>query len=182
MRGAKDQPRTRGSHRLWLEQHVQLSRGHWRREEGAGAIRSAGWRESVTVTWLSTTTPERRPPLLHRTGDHLRHDRPLDRRTHGRNRPALARTPAPHTHGISVIPPAPAQTPPGKRPGQTRSHDGRGLRRPRTLLWSRGPTKKLIVVLAACARQVGEPAGPSPAAPRGGNAHRVTCAAAPARE
>jgi hypothetical protein len=61
MRGAKDQPRARGSHRLWLEQHVQLSRGHWRREEGAGAIRSAGWRESVTVTWLSTTTPERRP-------------------------------------------------------------------------------------------------------------------------
>ena len=61
MRGAKDQPRTRGSHRLWLEQHVQLSRGHWRREEGAGAIRSAGWRESVTVTWLSTTTPERVP-------------------------------------------------------------------------------------------------------------------------
>ena len=128
----------------------------------AGAIRSAGWRESVTVTWLSTTTPERRPPLLHRTGDHLRHDRPLDRRTHGRNRPALARTPAPHTHGISVIPSAPAQTPPGKRPGQTRSHDGRGLRRPRTLLWSRGPTKKLIVVLAACARHVGEPTGAKP--------------------
>ena len=66
MRGAKDQPRTRGSHRLWLEQHVQLSRGHWRREEGAGAIRSAGWRESVTVTWLSITTPECRLPLLHR--------------------------------------------------------------------------------------------------------------------
>ena len=33
-RGAKDQPRTRGSYRLWLEQHVQLARGHWRREEG----------------------------------------------------------------------------------------------------------------------------------------------------
>jgi hypothetical protein len=29
---------------------------------------------------------------------------PLDRRTHGRNRPALARTPAPHTHGIFIIP------------------------------------------------------------------------------
>jgi hypothetical protein len=43
-------------------------------------------------------------PLLRRTGDHLRHDRPLDRRTHGRNRPALARTPAPPPHGISIIP------------------------------------------------------------------------------
>ena len=61
MRGARDQPGHAGSHRLWLEQHVQLSRGHWRREERAGAIRSAGWRESVTVTWLSTTTPEHRP-------------------------------------------------------------------------------------------------------------------------
>ncbi len=61
MRGAKDQSRKGGSHRLWLEQHVQLSRGHWRREEGAGAIRSAGRRESVTVTWLPATTPERRP-------------------------------------------------------------------------------------------------------------------------
>ena len=104
MRGAKDQPQARGSRRLWLEQHVQLSRGHWRREEGGGCRPQGGMAGSVTVTWLSTTTPERRLPLLYRTGDHLRHDRPLDRRTHGRNRPALARTPAPHTHGISIIP------------------------------------------------------------------------------
>jgi hypothetical protein len=45
---------------------VQLSRGHWRREERAGAIRSAGWWESVTVTWSSAPTAERRAPLLRR--------------------------------------------------------------------------------------------------------------------
>jgi hypothetical protein len=34
----------------WLER-VQVARGHWRREEQAGAIGSTGWWESVTVTW-----------------------------------------------------------------------------------------------------------------------------------
>jgi hypothetical protein len=45
---------------LWLQQ-VQLSRGHWRREDAAGAIRSAGWWESVTVAWSPAPAPDRRP-------------------------------------------------------------------------------------------------------------------------
>ena len=102
MRGTKDQSRTRGSHRLWLEQHVQLSRGHWRREEGAGAIRSAGWRESVTVTWLSTTTPERRPrccTALAATFDTIAPS--IAELTAATARRSLERQ---HTHGISIIP------------------------------------------------------------------------------
>ena len=47
-------------------QQVQLSRGHWRREDAAGAIRSAGWWESVTVTWSPAPAPERRPDVLPR--------------------------------------------------------------------------------------------------------------------
>ncbi|HYZ57131.1 MAG TPA: hypothetical protein VE733_27020 [Streptosporangiaceae bacterium] len=66
MRGGKDHLRALGAEGLRLEQRVQLSRGHWRREEQAGAIRSAGWWESVTVTWSPAATPPRRPPLLHR--------------------------------------------------------------------------------------------------------------------
>jgi len=46
------------------EPRVQLSRGHWQRQEREGAIRSAGWWESVTVTWSSAATPEDRPPPL----------------------------------------------------------------------------------------------------------------------
>jgi hypothetical protein len=45
-----------------LERRVQFSRGHWRRDEATGAV-SAGWWESVTVTW---SPAERRPALLHR--------------------------------------------------------------------------------------------------------------------
>jgi hypothetical protein len=48
---------------LWRQQ-VQLSRGHWRSEEAAGAIRSAGWWESVTITWSPTPAPGRRPAVL----------------------------------------------------------------------------------------------------------------------
>jgi hypothetical protein len=47
-------------------QQVQLSRGHWRREDAAGAIRSAGWWESVTVTWSPAPAPDRRPDVLPR--------------------------------------------------------------------------------------------------------------------
>jgi hypothetical protein len=50
-----------------VEQRIQFSRGHWRREEAAGAIRSAGSWESVTVTWSpveSGTARGRRPGLL----------------------------------------------------------------------------------------------------------------------
>jgi hypothetical protein len=46
--------------------HVQLSRGHWRREEAAGAVRSAGWWESVTITWSPAPAPERRPAVRQR--------------------------------------------------------------------------------------------------------------------
>ena len=51
---------------LW-QQQVQLARGHWRREDAAGAIRSAGWWESVTVTWSPAPAPNRRPAVLQRT-------------------------------------------------------------------------------------------------------------------
>jgi hypothetical protein len=54
------------SQRLW-QQQVQLSRGHWQREDAAGAIRSAGWWESVTVTWSPAPAPDRRPAVLQRT-------------------------------------------------------------------------------------------------------------------
>jgi hypothetical protein len=50
---------------LW-QQQVQLSRGHWRREDAAGALRSAGWWESVTVTWSPAPAPDRRPAVLQR--------------------------------------------------------------------------------------------------------------------
>ena len=162
MRGAKDQSRARGSHRLWLEQHVQLSRGHWRREEGGGCHPQRRMAGSVTVTWLPATTPERRLPLLHRalaTGfDTIARSiaelvAATARRSPGRQH---------RTHTASPSSRGTCPTPPGNFAGQTRPHDGRGLRRPRTLLWSRGPMNKLIVVLAACARQVGEPAGAKP--------------------
>ena len=53
------------SQRLW--QQVQLSRGHWRHQDASGAIRSAGWWESVTVTWPPAPEPDRRPAMLQRT-------------------------------------------------------------------------------------------------------------------
>src|SRR5215813_2742634 len=49
------------------QQQVQLSRGHWRRQDATGAIRSAGWWESVTVTWSPAPAPDRRPAVLQRT-------------------------------------------------------------------------------------------------------------------
>src|SRR5204862_3118310 len=51
---------------LW-QQQVQLSRGQWRRDDAAGAVRSAGWWESVTVTWSLAPAPDRRPAVLQRT-------------------------------------------------------------------------------------------------------------------
>lgn len=50
---------------LW-QPRVQLSRGHWRREDAAGAIRSAGWWESVTVTWSPAPVRDRRAAVLQR--------------------------------------------------------------------------------------------------------------------
>jgi len=51
---------------LW-QQQVQLSRGRWRRQDAAGAIRSTGWWESVTVTWSPAPAPDRRLAVLRRT-------------------------------------------------------------------------------------------------------------------
>ena len=42
---------------LGLERRVQFARGQWWREEDAGAIRSAGWWESVTITWSQPVPP-----------------------------------------------------------------------------------------------------------------------------
>jgi hypothetical protein len=53
------------SQELW-QPHVHLARGHWRREDTARAIRSAGWWESVTVTWSPAPAPDRRPAVLPR--------------------------------------------------------------------------------------------------------------------
>lgn len=41
---------------------MQLARGHWRREEAGGTVRSAGWWESMTVTWAPAPALEQRPP------------------------------------------------------------------------------------------------------------------------
>jgi len=49
------------------QQQVHLSRGHWRHQDASGAIRSAGWWESVTVTWPPAPAPDRRPAMLQRT-------------------------------------------------------------------------------------------------------------------
>lgn len=65
MGGASDHRRSHQGQRLW-QQQVQLSRGHWRREEAAGTTRSAGWWESVTVTWSPAAAPERRSGVLQR--------------------------------------------------------------------------------------------------------------------
>ena len=64
MRDASGHSLPRDNQGLW--QQVQLSRGHWRREDVAGAIRSAGWWESVTVTWSPAPAPDRRPAVLQR--------------------------------------------------------------------------------------------------------------------
>jgi hypothetical protein len=66
MRDAHDHGRAGQSQVFWLARRVQLSRGQWSRYEQAGAIRSAGWWESVTVTWSPTAPPEHPPPLLRR--------------------------------------------------------------------------------------------------------------------
>src|SRR6516162_2091298 len=65
MQDASGRSLPRDNQGLW--QQVQLSRGHWRREDAAGAIRSAGWWESVTVTWSPAPVPDRRPAVLQRT-------------------------------------------------------------------------------------------------------------------
>jgi hypothetical protein len=64
MQDPSGQSLPRDNQGLW--QQVQLSRGHWRREDAAGAIRSAGWWESVTVTWSPAPAPDRRPAVLPR--------------------------------------------------------------------------------------------------------------------
>ena len=65
MRDASGRSASHESQGLWRQQ-VQLSRGHWRREDAAGAFRSAGWWESVTITWAPAPAPRRRPALLQR--------------------------------------------------------------------------------------------------------------------
>src|SRR5215475_5032974 len=66
MRDRSSHPWMNSSQRPWLEKRVQISRGHWRRDEAGGAIRSAGWWEAVTVTWSPTAPPGHRPPLWQR--------------------------------------------------------------------------------------------------------------------
>ena len=136
--------------------------------------------ESVTVTWLSTTTPERVPAAAP-------HWRPSSTRSpprspNSRPQPPGARPDASTAHTAFPSSRGTCPTPPGTspvRPGPLTGVVSAGRAR---CCGGRGPMKKLIVVLAACARQVGEADGASPEAPRGGNAHQVTCAVAPARE
>ena len=66
MRGSSGHRRVHASQRLWLEQWVLLSRGHWRRDEAGGAIRSAGWRESGDRDLAASSHPAHQPPLWHR--------------------------------------------------------------------------------------------------------------------
>jgi hypothetical protein len=65
MRDSKVMPVPLAGQGHWLER-VEFARGHWRREEQAGAISSTGWWESVTVTWSPVATAPRRSALLHR--------------------------------------------------------------------------------------------------------------------
>jgi hypothetical protein len=65
MQDASGRSRPRDNQGLWPRQ-VHLSRGHWQREDAAGAIRSEGWWESVTVTWSPAPAPDRRPAVLPR--------------------------------------------------------------------------------------------------------------------
>jgi hypothetical protein len=65
MQDASGHSLLRDNQGLW-QQQVQLSRGHWRRENAACTIRSAGWWESVTVTWSPAPAPDRRPAVLQR--------------------------------------------------------------------------------------------------------------------
>ena len=64
MRSVSDRRRNHEGQELWRQQ-VRLSRGHWR-EEGPGAVHSAGWWESVTVTWSPAPGGERRPAVVQR--------------------------------------------------------------------------------------------------------------------
>jgi len=64
MRDASSHSPSSDNQGLW--QQVQLSRGHWQREDAAGGTRSAGWWESVTVTWSPAPAPDRRPAVLPR--------------------------------------------------------------------------------------------------------------------
>jgi hypothetical protein len=66
MSGPNDQSRAGTSPPPWFEQRVQFARGHWRREEESGAVRSAGWWEAVSVTWSAAAAPSYRPRLWHR--------------------------------------------------------------------------------------------------------------------
>jgi hypothetical protein len=66
MQDASGRSLLRDNQGLW-QQQMQLSWGHWRRQDAAGAIRSAGWWESVTVTWSPAPAPDRRPAVLRRT-------------------------------------------------------------------------------------------------------------------
>ncbi|HEX5297469.1 MAG TPA: hypothetical protein VFW50_10810 [Streptosporangiaceae bacterium] len=65
MHDASGHPRPSDNRGLWPQQ-VRLSRGHWRHEDAAGAISSAGWWESVTMTWSPAPAPDRRPAILPR--------------------------------------------------------------------------------------------------------------------
>jgi hypothetical protein len=63
MQDASGHSVSRDNQGLWPRQ-VQLSRGHWRREDAAGAVHSAGWWESVTVTWSPAPAPGHRRAVL----------------------------------------------------------------------------------------------------------------------
>jgi hypothetical protein len=90
-RGAKDQPRARGSHRLWLEQHVQLSHagiGGAKRGRVPSAAQDGGIRTPLSLPDTSIITGHlhhhRRPPHrmpgpgkhLHRLDQQIPHDQP----------------------------------------------------------------------------------------------------------
>ena len=65
MQDASGHPLPCDNRALWPQQ-IQLSRGDWRREDAAGAISSARWWESVTVTWSPASAPDRLPAILPR--------------------------------------------------------------------------------------------------------------------
>ena len=107
---------------LW-QQQVQLARGHWRREDAAGAIRTAGW-GSVIARGRRPRAGSPSCCAAAGAGGGRRHDCSGACRCRGHERQARAAAPAPPA--CSRVPPAPGWSLlPGNFPAQAGRREGR---------------------------------------------------------